>query len=294
MADEPTAPKPLTPLSPLTILRPDEIPAPRSNAEKYGALFYLGLAGLVILLLLIGRFAYGLWSTRDLWAAIYEMNDASVAEDARVDAALRVARHPSSNSQMLREASLHRDLPPRARYVLAEAMTPDALRDGPRAYALAVARSEGWPEWLRLLHLRPLAYGAGEGRAIAQEPLRELTTHPDPILRLWAHYTLAESSPSNTADRQALETASSTEWPGQGAATLLLEALNAPDTGHRESALDRATAWLRENHPPSVLVWSNEEAAPTTKSSAAAAPSPPPPSDTASPSSTPASLPGSE
>ena len=61
------------------------------------------------------------------------------------------------------EMALRKDLPDLARYLLAESVSTELVAHDPRSYALAVARSEGWPDWLRLLLARRLAYGAGRG-----------------------------------------------------------------------------------------------------------------------------------
>ena len=56
-------------------------------------------------------------------------------------------------------------MPDQARYVLAEAVSTEAVASDPRAYSLAVALSPDWPDWLRLLLARRLAYGAARGYA---------------------------------------------------------------------------------------------------------------------------------
>lgn len=308
MLTEPERSKPLTPLSPLPIVELNPLER-KKLAEKYGALFYLSIAGLVILLLLIGRFAYGLWTTRDLWSAIYRLNDGAASEQARLNAAFLMAHHPASNDRMRREASFNPSLPPLARYILAESLSAEAMKDNPAGYALAISRNPDWPDWLRLLHLRALALGAGEGEPIAQEPLLALTSHDDPMIRLWAHYARAESSRENVADRQALEAAASTDWPGAEAARLLLDALNATDRATRETAVGKATRWLRSHYPPAKILWAPwtesddgihrvpgslsdpDQTGPTPTAPDA---TPPPGSDEAGPSSAPTSPPGSE
>ena len=59
------------------------------------------------------------------------------------------------------------------------------------AYALTVARSPDWPDWLRLLLCARLAYGAARGYAIPREALDELAHHADPMIGLWAACALA-------------------------------------------------------------------------------------------------------
>ena len=92
------------------------------------------------------------------------------------------------------------------------------------------------------------------GEAITQDPLRELAEHDDPIIRLWALYTLAESSRYNTDARRSLEAARS--GPDGELAALLLDAHDAQDDAHRVAALDAATRWVRDHHPGARAVWS--------------------------------------
>ncbi len=225
----------------------------KTQAEKYGAFFYLAIAGLVALVGLIAWFGYGAWSLRDVWKDVYILHDPGRSEVDRVNAALRLRHNPDTTQRQIYDITLRTEVPAVARYLLAEALTVEAMTGDPRGYALAVARSEAWPDWLRLLHLRPLAYGAGQGEAITQQPLRELTEHPDPILQLWAYYTLAESNSSDPQARKALEEAAETgDHPAL--AKKLLEALEA-DRSARFAPLDEATDWVREHHPDAVQIW---------------------------------------
>ena len=249
-----TEPKPPElPVLPVITLEPWE---QRSRLEKYGSFFYVALAGLVLLLGMIGWFAWGVWSLREVWRDVYVLHDAGQSEEARVNAADRLAQNPDTTPRQLYDISLRRDLPDLARYLVAEALTAEAAADDPRAFALAVSRSEGWPDWLRLLHLRPLAYGSGSGEAIEPDPLRELAERPDPILRLWALYTLAESSRYNRNEDQALRSAANEDGPNAELATLLVEALDAGADDDRLARLDEATEWVRSHHPGAVDVWS--------------------------------------
>lgn len=59
----------------LPILNNPQVPA-RSQSEKYGSLFYLGILGLVIVIALVSWFGYRAWTLRDVWARIYVLNDA--------------------------------------------------------------------------------------------------------------------------------------------------------------------------------------------------------------------------
>ena len=230
----------------------------RSQREKYGGLFYLGIAGIVFLIALVAWFGHGLWSNRDIWADVYTLNDAKRPESERLDAALRLARNPRLDDGPRMEMALQRGLPEPARYLLAESVSIEPVAHDPRGYTLAVARSEGWPDWLRLLLARRLAYGAGRGYAIPREALEELKRHPDPMIDLWATYSLAVlprtgPDPALTAE---LEQAARAQGPAAELAGRLLDALRiTDDEPQREHRLDEATGWLRRHHPQAAEIW---------------------------------------
>jgi hypothetical protein len=244
------------PHSDLPILTPE--PPRKSQAEKYGGLYYAGIAGLVVLLGLVGWFAHGVWSLRGVFRAIYVLNDPRRAEEERVRAAYALARDPRVTQRQLYDGALSRVPPDLARYLLAEALTSDAIRDDPRAFAMAVARSEGWPDWLRLLMVRPLAYGAGQGYAIPAGPLDELRRHPDPAIRLWAAYTRAAASGRDIDAARELGRAAERAGPEQELAAGLRDALGLRGV-ERDAALDRATLWLRRHHPEAARLWDGWE-----------------------------------
>ena len=102
----------------LPIINPD-LPA-RSTREKYGLLFTLGILGLMVLVALVGWFAYRAWSLRDVWAGIYVLHDKKEPEEKRLQAAYRLSRESRMEQNQLWEMSLRRGLPELARLVLAE------------------------------------------------------------------------------------------------------------------------------------------------------------------------------
>jgi hypothetical protein len=240
---------------PIVTLEPWE---QRSNLEKYGAFWYLALAGLVILAGLILWFAWGVWSLREVWRDVYVLHDPSRATVERVNAADRLARNPRTTERQRYDIAIRDDLPDLARYLMAESLTAEAASGDPRAYAMAVARSEGegWPAWFRLLMLRPLAYGSGAGEAIEPEPLRELSTHDDPAIRLWALYTLAEASRYNYSENKQLRDLAHGDSAEAELAALLMKALDSGTDEERLARLDEATRWVREHHPGAMGVWS--------------------------------------
>ncbi|MEW4570139.1 hypothetical protein AB1L88_19920 [Tautonia sp. JC769] len=247
--------KPALPGLPIVTLEPWE---QRSNLEKYGTFWYLALAGLVVMAGLVLWFAWGVWTLREVWRDVYVLHDPRRGTVERVNAADRLARNPRTTERQRYDIAIRNDLPDLARYLMAESLTAEAATGDPRAYAMAVARSggEGWPAWFRLLMLRPLAYGSGAGEAIEPVPLRELSTHEDPMIRVWALYTLAESSRYNQIEDRQLREIARGEAPEAGLAALLVKALNAGADAGRIARLDEATRWVREHHPGASGVWS--------------------------------------
>jgi hypothetical protein len=245
----------------LPIINPDEVPSPatapaRGQREKYGALFYLGISGLVVLVVLVAWFGHGLWSNRDIWADVYVLNDTKRPEGDRLEAALRLSLNRRLDDGARMEMALRKDLPPLARYLLAESVSTEPVAHDPRSYALAVARSEGWPDWLRLLLECNMAFGASRGYAIPNEALEELKRHSDPMIAAWATYSqavLGLNGPDRTAVVE-LEHSAQAPNPAGELAARLLAALRARGGG-RERRLDEATFWLRRNHPQAAEIW---------------------------------------
>ena len=242
------------PFPSLPIVTPD--PPRRSAVEKYGGMYLLGLAGLVVVVGLVSWFAIGVWSLRAVWSDIYILHDESRPIAERVQAAYALGRDPRVTPPQRWEMCLRKPLPELARYVLAESLTAEIVRADPRHYSLMVARSPGWPDWLRLLLVRPLAYGAAEGLASPREALVELGRHHDPAIRLWADFARS-ASPDVATDPDAgkeLERTAANDGPDRELAVLLREALRA-EGAERARILDRATLWLRDHHPESARLW---------------------------------------
>ena len=77
----------------------------KSQAEKYGGLFYLSVIGLVILCGLIAWFGWSVWSLRQIWTDVYVLNDPKRTEPDRIAAAER----RTTSSPLVRQAcSAHR------------------------------------------------------------------------------------------------------------------------------------------------------------------------------------------
>src|SRR5262249_1328295 len=95
-------------------------PARRSEREKYGGLYVLGIAGLVVIVALVAWFGYGLWSLRDVWANIYLLHDAHRSDAERIQAAYTLSRDPRMTPRQSWDICLRRTLPDLARYLIAE------------------------------------------------------------------------------------------------------------------------------------------------------------------------------
>jgi len=227
---------------------------PRSQREKYGTLFYLGIVGLIVLVTLVAWFGYRVWSLRDVWAKIYELNDAREPEARRIQAAFSLGRDPRVEQRQLWDLSLRRGLPELARHILAEGIGAELVAEDPQGYVTAVARSPGWPDWLRLALARAMAYAASRGHAISRERLGELCRLDDPILRLWALYALAVQTRPDPHTAVEVERVARSSAPGHELAELLLAAIRT-DEAHRLEILDRATLWNREHHPATARLW---------------------------------------
>ncbi len=243
----------------LPIITPDP-PAPpaRTRTQKYGSLFYAAIAGLVILVALVGWFFFNVWQLRDAGINLYVLNDPQRPEAERVEAAFRLSRDSRLFDAQLMQWCLDRNLPDLARYLLAEAVSTDAVANDPRGYSLSAARSPGWPDWLRLLLARRLAYGAGRGFAIPTVALDELVQHPDPMIGLWAAYARAAGPESSAEGASRLkEAARGTDEPARLAAMLLAALDGSP--AEREHRLDEATSWLRHHHPQAAKIWEGRD-----------------------------------
>lgn len=241
----------------LPIVSPD--PARRSLRERYGALYYLGVAGLGLMVALLGWFAWGAWTLRNVWVQVYVLHDPSRPEPDRIQAAYDLSRDARINQRQLWDVGLRKSLPPLARYVVVEALTAEAAAADPRGYGASVARSEGWPAWLRLLLTRPMAYAAAFDLPVARGSLAELARSPDHATALWATFALAEGSEGEPAHDASLRREAATDGPDRPLAAHLVAALDSARLEDRLKALDAATLWLRHNHPEAAALWKGWE-----------------------------------
>ncbi len=253
--DDPSPPRWVFPSLP--IVTPD--PPRRSEAERFGALFYVGIGGLVVMVSLLGWFAWSVWSLRTVWTNVYVLHDPQRSDGERIEAAYLFSHDPAVNQRQLWDVALETKLPPLARYVVAESLTEEAAAADPRGYGLAVARSEGWPDWLRLLLVRPLAYRAATDLPLPREALAELRRSHDPATLLWSTYALAEGSKGDAEAVESLRGSAQGKTPEAPLAAFLFQAQEATRYSDRVQALDDATLWLRRHHPEASRLWNGWE-----------------------------------
>ncbi|HEY2157939.1 MAG TPA: hypothetical protein VGH33_20085, partial [Isosphaeraceae bacterium] len=222
--------------------------------EKYGSFFYLGIAGLLISLGLVGWFAWGTWSLRDIWTNVYILHDGSRPTEDRIAAAYVLARDGRVTGQQRWDIALRRPLPDLARYLVAESLTTDLVRADPAQFARAVAFSEGWPEWLRLLGLRVVAVAASEGTTFPADALDALERHADPLFACWADYIRALSSDGDRAAAARLRGHAEGQGPEARSARELAQAIEA-GSFERATHLAAATRLIRIDSPEAAAVW---------------------------------------
>lgn len=223
--------------------------------ERYGALYYLGVGGLFVLIGMLSLFGWGAWTLRSVWVHVYVLHDASQTEDDRVEAAYALGQDGRVNQRQLWDIAMRKPLPTLARYVVAESLTGEAATADPEGYGASVSKSEEWPVWLRLLLTRPMAYCAALNLPVARGSLAELKKNPDHAIALWATYALAAGSEGDPAESAALRREAKTEGLDRKLAELLVGALDTRDLAERLKELDKATRWLRLNHPVCAEVW---------------------------------------
>ena len=236
----------------LPIVSIDPAPPKLSQSEKYGGLFYLGIAGLAIVVGLVGWFGWSAWSLRAVWSNVYILHDESRSEDDRIRAAFALSQDLRVNGQQRWDIGLRKPLPPLARYVIAESWTTDIVKSDPSLFAAIVAFSEGWPDWLRLLGVRAMAVAAAEGTSYPDKPLESLANHTDPFFKLWVDYIQSVSGDETAIIR--LKKAELSNGPTAPIAKELSRAIEA-GSFERTKHLGEATRLLRGLDPEAARIW---------------------------------------
>ena len=85
---------------------PPPPPPPRTERDKYGGLFYLGIGGLALLVVMIAWFGYSVWQLRDVWAEVYALHDPKRSDAERIESAVKLSRDPRVTDRQLMEICL--------------------------------------------------------------------------------------------------------------------------------------------------------------------------------------------
>ncbi len=234
----------------------------RTTAQKYGSAYYLGIAGLAIVVALVTWFATSVYKLRAVWRDVYVLHDETRSNPDRIQAAWRLAHNPEVTPTQVWEMALRKPVPTLARYILAESLDERIVKSDPRGYALSVAYSKDWPDWLRLLAARPLLEAASDHIPLPEEPIHTLQAASDPVLAAWA--TATEVLRDGTTPEQKkkalirLKSVKKTEPRLQSLIIALEDVIRlSADEDHlkRLGAIDGATIWLRSNDSSAREVW---------------------------------------
>lgn len=181
----------------LTILNDLPQPAqPRlSTAQKYGSLFWLGISGLVVSLLLVGWFTIQLWTMRDVWRAIYTLHEVSLPVDQRLAAAEVLIKDPRVEPSQLQPMIFRPTLPDKARYLIAEKMDKAVTTQDAAAMLkmLAGTGPNSPPNWLRGHLARLAAVTIRQDNRFPAKAFEQLAADDDPVVSAWAAWALANS-----------------------------------------------------------------------------------------------------
>lgn len=163
----------------------------KTQAEKYGGLFYLGAVGLALLIGLIAWFGWGVWSLRYVWSNIYVLNDPSRDEATRLAAAKDLVANPDLTPQQRLDLSLSTTAPIAARILIAESIPREAILSDPKAFPRSIAEKEGLPAELRLVYLRQMAFAADWLEKYPEAPLRKLIKDSKGSAVAWGQFCLS-------------------------------------------------------------------------------------------------------
>jgi hypothetical protein len=216
----------------LTILPDTPAPAqPRlSNSEKYGSLYWLGISGLVVSILLVGWFTWNLVAMRQVWRAVYVLHDTSGSTESRLAAVETLLNDPRVQPSQVQPMIFRPTLPDKARYLLAEslekALSPVEARQ--MLGLLASNNATAPPNWLRGQLARLAAVTIPAGRNYPAESFRKLMGDDDAVVADWAAYALAvngEPADAQTANERLTKRAAE----GSPLANALVDAAKAAD-----------------------------------------------------------------
>jgi hypothetical protein len=173
-----------------------------SNLQKYGGLYWLGIGGLVVSVLLVGWFAIQLWLLRDVWREIYVLHNKDLADDRRIAAATFLAKHPRVEAAQIQPMIFRRSLPDQARLLLAEGLKKTDTATSARQM-LGLLETEGAtspPDYLRGHLARLAALNIPADDRFPVDLFRRMMADRDSAVAAWCAYGLTRSTGAD--DRQ--------------------------------------------------------------------------------------------
>lgn len=174
-----------------------------SMSQKYGGLYWLGTGGLVVSIMLVGWFAIQLWLMRDVWREIYVLHRAGLPDDRRISAAAFLAKDPRVEPAQIQPMLFRRDLPDRARYLLAAGLkkTDTAISARQMLGLLATEGATSPPDYLRGHLARLAALSIPAERNFPEKQFEGLLTDREKAVAAWSAFALTRSKIEST--RQA-------------------------------------------------------------------------------------------
>ena len=174
--------------------KPPESPR-LSTLQKYGGLYWLGLGGLVVSVMLVGWFAIQLWLLREVWREIYVLHQVKLPDDRRIAAAAFLANDPRVEPAQIQPMLFRRDLPDKARYLLAAGLkkTDSATSARQMLGLLATEGATSPPDYLRGHLARLAALGIPVERNFPNESFERLLADRDKAVAAWSAYALTRS-----------------------------------------------------------------------------------------------------
>lgn len=228
----------------LTVLPDSEGPPqqPRlTNFQKYGGLYWLGIAGLVSSLLLVGWFAVNMWLMRDVWREIYVLHNEDLPEARRIAAAEFLANAPDIEATQIQPMIFRRPLPEKARIILAESLKQaDNAASARQMLGLLATEGATSPQpWLRRHLARLAAITIPVDSRFPANTFEKHLSDDDAVVADWSAFAL-------TRQNDPLLRKKGVDWleSRSGDDTKLAEALLAAVRGvdlSRSLALEQAT-----------------------------------------------------
>jgi hypothetical protein len=170
--------------------------APRlSVQQKYGGLYWLGIGGLIVSVILVGWFATQLWLLRDVWREIYVLHRSELPDDRRIAAAAFLAKDPRVEPAQIQPMLFRRTLPEKARYILAAGLnkTDSATSARQMLGLLATEGATSPPDYLRGHLARLSALNIPAEMNFPNESFERLLADRNQSVAAWSAYALTRS-----------------------------------------------------------------------------------------------------